>query len=283
MGTNTIGVVWRHWSGLAMASWLASLTQRARRLRRGRGEASASSILAVGTRLIHRWRRWTRMNNVEYLENAEDVGVGMYCLRPLHNLCALCVRKVPARFSLVARCFGWASLLGVGFLADAGFGRERAVVRLDTGLVVVPFAVPVATPVAVVQPGGAYYVFGPREAEGEATLRAEFEAFRRWRQEQLANNAENTARAAAEDSLPREDADRARSLVAEHCLACHRGPQAKGGVRLDGRLSSDARLAAMRAVLAGKMPKGKTLADDVAGELLYELTEGVSRTSAKGE
>jgi hypothetical protein len=61
------------------------------------------------------------------------------------------------------------------------------------------------------------------------------------------------------------------------------GVQAKGGLRLDGSLTSDQRLAAIRAALSGKMPKGKPLAADVLGELLYELASGSSSSSVSGE
>jgi mono/diheme cytochrome c family protein len=162
------------------------------------------------------------------------------------------------------------------WLPCSAIARERAAVvgsavRLESGLTVAPFAVPVATPVAVVQPGGVYYAFSPSSAGDDANLRAEFEAFQRWKQSQ--------ASVSEIQSTPPQPRGRATvaeaarpTLVATHCLRCHGGAQAKGGVRLDGTPANGQRLAAIRAVLAGEMPKGKPLAEDVLGELLYELS-----------
>lgn len=180
--------------------------------------------------------------------------------------------------------------LGIALLANDAVARERAVVaRLETGLTVVPFAVPVATPVAVLQPGGVAYSYSPSPSSGnaaggaahDAKLREEFEAFRRWRQAQQAPADETAAATDAESKRAQVDVT---PLVAANCLACHRGEQAKGGVRLDGSPSSARRLAAIRAVLSGEMPKGRTLAAEDVGELLFELSDGsASMSSVKGE
>jgi hypothetical protein len=74
----------------------------------------------------------------------------------------------------------------------------------------------------------------------------------------------------------------AASLLSTNCLVCHRGTQAKGGLRLDGVLANETRLAAIRAVVSGEMPKGKPLGADVLGELLLELSEASSGTSVRG-
>jgi mono/diheme cytochrome c family protein len=222
------------------------------------------------------------MKKANEFTRVKNVGIEMNSMRPLRDLCALCVENVPNCFLQGAGRFGWSSLLCISLLADAGIGRERAVVvRLDTGLNVVPFAVPVATPVAVLQPGGVVYSYSPSNAEEDAKLRAEFEAFKRWR---LTQNTQSLPAADARDGSAGRPAANAMPLVAANCIACHRGEQAKGGVRLDGLLSSDARLAAIRAVLSGEMPKGKTLAADDVGALLFELSDGaVSASSVKGE
>ncbi len=155
-------------------------------------------------------------------------------------------------------------------------GRDRfAAVRLDSGLTVVPFAVPVATPVAVVGPSQAFYAYAPQvhatssdaaaDNEIDSQLRAEFEAFRRWRKSQAA--------ASAADAVGANATPDASPLVSANCLRCHAGANAKGDIRFDGELTNDQRLAAIRAALSGEMPKGKPLSADVLGPLLYELSQ----------
>jgi hypothetical protein len=181
------------------------------------------------------------------------------------------VVKHLARLAIVVLIAAW--------LASCAVARERAeAVRFDSGLTVVPFAVPVATPVAVVQPGGVYYAVVPQGAGDDAKLRAEFEAFKRWR------NTQNLATVAAVDAAAAKTRPISPSpLLSANCLSCHRGEQAKGGVRFDVALSSEQRLAAIRAVVAGEMPKGKSLAPDVLGELLLEISQSSSVSSVQGE
>jgi mono/diheme cytochrome c family protein len=284
MKTSAFGVVRRLWGSFVMVRFLAFLTHRAQRFRRGRGGDFGSWLFTCG--VIHRLRRSAQMENARHCKRTTTFGIGMHSLRPLRDLCALCVEKVPNCFLRCVWGFQWALFLCVVLLADDGFGRERVVVaRLDTGLNVVPFAVPVATPVAVLQPGGVVYSYSPsnatKDAVNDAKLWTEFEAFRRWR---LAQGVENVESKESADALSAGPATNGTPLVTAHCLACHRGAQAKGGVRLDGLLSSDARLAAIRAVLAGEMPRGKTLATEDVGALLLELSDGaVSTSSVKGE
>jgi hypothetical protein len=179
--------------------------------------------------------------------------------------------------------------LVAGCLAAPATAHDRfRATRLDSGLTIVPFAVPVATPVAVVQSGAVHYAYVPPVAKAEAELpggaelRAEFEAFRQWRQSQRGERANPAA--AAEPNVTRPSASVSQApLMATHCLKCHSGAQAKGAVRLDGVLSNEQRLAAIRAVLAGDMPKGKPLESDVLGELLFELSQSSSTSSVQGE
>jgi hypothetical protein len=182
--------------------------------------------------------------------------------------------------SSVAKYLGQMLLvvLIAAWLANCAVARERAsVVRFESGLTVVPFAVPVATPVAVVQPGGVYYAVVPQGAGDDARLRAEFEEFKRWRATQrVTNTTPSKATATLSEGNP-------SPLLNANCLACHRGGQSKGGVRLDISLSNEQRLAAIRAVVSGEMPKGKPLAPDVLGELLLELSQSSSVSSVQGE
>lgn len=180
-----------------------------------------------------------------------------------------------ARIVAVSACVAL-NVMCVSHQAAAG-ERFRAV-RLETGLTIVPFAVPVATPVAVLGPSQVYYGYAPQPAvaSGAAVsnvtdpqLLAEFEAFRRWRESQRAADSGGAANAGGSaDSAPPS-----MPLFAAHCLRCHSGPQAKGEFHLDGRLTNEQRLAAIRAALAGEMPKGKPLPPDELGPLLYELSQ----------
>jgi hypothetical protein len=129
---------------------------------------------------------------------------------------------------------------------------RRVVVQQDSALVVVPFAVPVATPVAVVNPTGVFCAYSPL-----AAMHGEYEEFRRWKESQAAKNAEQQARAS--------------SLVARTCLKCHSGAAAKTDFRLDEPMAADARLKAIREVLSGRMPKDKPLGPAEISALVAEL------------
>jgi hypothetical protein len=195
-----------------------------------------------------------------------------------------CAVKRPARLAVA---------LAVAALCCAPFTLQRAsagdrfrAVRFESGLTVVPFAVPVATPVAVLGPAQVFYGYAPRPpaastaAASDATdpqLLVEFEAFRRWRDSQRASSDRDSA---VGDSTA-NPAQPTMPLVAAHCLKCHSGPQAKGEFRLDGDLTGERRLAAIRAALAGEMPKDKPLSSDDLGPLLYELSQ--PRPGVSGE
>jgi mono/diheme cytochrome c family protein len=133
--------------------------------------------------------------------------------------------------------------------------------------VVVPFAVPVATPVAIVQNNGVFYRAAPESVAGDSSiddpsrrrLFAEFEAFLAWR----ASRGQSATEANATQS--------SLSLVGRNCLQCHGGPNPKGGVSLDGALSADVRLRAIRETVAGRMPPQSKLSPELVGQLLGEL------------
>jgi hypothetical protein len=133
--------------------------------------------------------------------------------------------------------------------------RQR-VVRRETALVVVPFAVPVATPVAVVNPTGVFYSYSPSAAAYGAASDddwRQFEEFRRWKE---------SRQTAASPGTP---------AVANSCLKCHAGAAAKGNFRLDGPLDADTRLRAIREVLGKRMPKDKPLSAGEISALVDEL------------
>lgn len=197
--------------------------------------------------------------------------------RPLTPPTVRNLASVPhlARIVAVSACV---ALNVVCISQRAAAGERFRAVRLETGLTVVPFAVPVATPAAVVGPSQAYYGYAPQPtAASDASadnvtdpqLLAEFEAFRRWRASQRTAGSGGAAHpaASADSALP------STPLLTTHCSRCHSGPQAKGEFQLDGPLTSEQRLAAIRAALAGEMPKGKPLPPDELGPLLYELSQ----------
>lgn len=166
------------------------------------------------------------------------------------------------------RCFFAILVVGIPSLVAAA-PRQR-VVQQEAALTVVPFAVPVATPVAVVNPTGVFYAYSPLAAthgasNGDATADVwrEFEEFRRWK-------ASQTRKTADQQPL-------ASSLIARTCLKCHAGSAAKAGFRLDEPLAAEARLRAIRAVLAGRMPKDKPVSPTEIGGLIAELAQEPNR------
>lgn len=152
--------------------------------------------------------------------------------------------------------------------------QKNVVVQND--VVAVPFATPLAVPVAVAMPGSALYSAGQHTQQyshpvpapsaghissgaatpaGDAALFAEFQAFLEWRQ-------------------GRTQAQSKPSLIAQTCGRCHTDNTRGAGVAhfvLSELQTCEGRLKAIRAVLAGKMPKGTTLDPDAAGKILEDL------------
>ena len=148
-----------------------------------------------------------------------------------------------------------ALVMMISFPAVVAATPRQRVVRQESALVVVPFAVPVATPVAVVNPTGVFYAYSPQAAAYDAASDEdwrEFNEFRRWRQSQ-------------------PTISNAAPAVANACLKCHAGAAAKGEFRLDQPLTAEARIKAIRAVLAGQMPKDKPLSPGEISGLIAEL------------
>lgn len=130
--------------------------------------------------------------------------------------------------------------------------QKRAFV-LDTGLTIVPFAV--ATPVAVVAPGSPVYSYrGPQayQAAQPQVDAAEWAAFQQWKRSQV-----NVASA---------------SLVQQNCIKCHTaGGDGFDNFDMTNPLTAEQQVEASRAILSGKMPRGKTIDDKTRGNLLGEL------------
>jgi hypothetical protein len=109
--------------------------------------------------------------------------------------------------------------------------------------IAVPFAVPVAVPVAVASPY--------------------FYSYSQFAAPQRVANIEERPRDLAGSS----------SLVATHCASCHSGASPAGQLSLEraDRLSLADRLAAIRAVLSRRMPKGAKLDDEQLRGTIDEL------------
>ena len=115
----------------------------------------------------------------------------------------------------------------------------RQDVRLDSGLVVVPFAVPVAVPVATISRPTLFYSY--RQFATPAIQQDQTEVWPGGTRHRPANDAVRT--------------------LSRRCAACHSGPDAKGELEmfdLDGRIIDKLpRQLMLEMIRAGKMPIGK--------------------------
>lgn len=119
----------------------------------------------------------------------------------------------------------------------------------STGSVITPFAVPVGVPVGVVVNGYTYQAAQPQVDP------AEWAAFQQWRRQQGTVNALSA------------------SLVQQNCAACHaKDGEAKDHWDASGELTAELKLAAIKAVVSGAMPKSKTLDPQVRADLIGELS-----------
>jgi mono/diheme cytochrome c family protein len=119
---------------------------------------------------------------------------------------------------------------------------SRGAAKLDTGLVIVPFAIPVAVPVATVRQPSVLYSFRSYAAAydyGSNQLRTEY-------------SVPSTPVSA------RSGTSEAALILARRCAACHSGPSAHGGLRLFGDdgdlLARLPRRRVLEAVEVGRMP-----------------------------
>lgn len=121
----------------------------------------------------------------------------------------------------------------------------RQDVLLDSGLVVVPFAVPVAVPVATVTRPTLFYSY---RQFASPTIQRE-DAGR------LPDGASRHV------GRPHEATDDAVRILSDSCAKCHSGPDAKGGLEmfgLDGQITPKLpRQSMLEMIRAGKMPAGK--------------------------
>lgn len=155
-----------------------------------------------------------------------------------------------------------------------------APLQLDTGLIITPFAVPVA----ILNPAGILYRVAPftpvysqpNDARQHSLqpavnqqLQSEFNQFQRWKQSR------------ANPLQPQEDPQSQLPITAQikkSCLQCHAGTNPKGDLSLDTRISQPIRLQAIRAIITGKMPPQSTLTPVQRGQLLLELATPTGHT-----
>lgn len=146
-------------------------------------------------------------------------------------------------------------------LADHCRVKNNAVVIQSTGAAIVPFAVPVATPVAVLSP----YVYQHAGATAQNHIAdaskmvadPEYAEFLAWKK----SKSPQVAAAVAP-----------RTLYQQNCVKCHaENADAKAHLDMSQPLDDAGKLAATKAILRGTMPKGKAIDDKTRGGLLGEL------------
>ncbi len=151
-------------------------------------------------------------------------------------------------------------LLATPALADhCRVVRSNAVV-LDTGLTIVPYAV--ATPVAVVAPGSPLYsyrdtaqAYGQPQAGSADPDYAEFLAWKAAKANQVKSAV-----------VP-------QTLLQQNCVKCHtENADAREHLDMSKELTSDQKLASIKALLLGSMPKGKTIDAQLRSDLAAELS-----------
>lgn len=153
-------------------------------------------------------------------------------------------------------------------------GNHHCAVQLQSGLAVVPFAVPVATPIAVVNQSPFVYGFssaGSYGAQAQATVKTQSS------EDALVDRlAAKLAARLGLDPVKPAAAPEAPSLVTANCLGCHGATKQAGGVRFDAGLTDELRLRAVAAMMhddaAKRMPKGKSIDAATLGRLIQEFT-----------
>lgn len=149
-------------------------------------------------------------------------------------------------------------MLATPTLADHCRVRNNAVVIQSTGAIVTPFAVPVAVPVAVASP----YVYQHSGVQA-ASADPDYAEFLAWKAAKA-----NQVKAAV---VP-------QTLFAQSCAGCHTPghTSAKQDAidHLDAskELTSEQKLASIKAIMLGEMPRGKTLDPQVRADLIAELS-----------
>lgn len=181
---------------------------------------------------------------------------------------------------LAAILFAIASILAIAATARADNCRvqnvrlshiNQNVVTLDTGLAIVPYAIPVAVPVVPTTQGLYSYqataqAYQPRAQEQpQSDEQALYREFLEWRAKRAAVTAQ------AEPVSP----------FAATCVKCH----SQGGTGFAHHdfskpLTSDDKLAAIASIMSGKMPKNKPLDPQVRSDIVAELS-GVGEPKVK--
>ncbi len=171
-------------------------------------------------------------------------------------------------------------LVVVGMIRSANAACRVKTVAVESSTVAVSLPVAIGVPVAQAAPYYySYQAYAPQASyePGEATVEAI--AARVVEKLRLAPTGAALPTMSSPDAASPPQApslkSQALSLVQQKCAACHSGSQANAGLRLDNLAALDcsARLKAIRAVLAEKMPKdGPRLTPEEAGKVLEELS-----------
>lgn len=156
--------------------------------------------------------------------------------------------------------------------ALAGNHCNVQAVQLQSGLVVTPFAVPVASPVAVANVSP--FVYGFQSAGSYAPQSAAVKA--QSTEDALVERL--AAKLAAKLGLDVKPlaVPETPSLISATCVSCHGPTKQGGGIRFDQGLTDELRLQAVAAMMlddgAKRMPKGKAIDAVTLGKLIQEFT-----------
>jgi cytochrome c553 len=141
--------------------------------------------------------------------------------------------------------------------AQADCRGVPAVAKSNEPKIVVSFAVPVGVPVAPLAPY--YYSYQQYRQPGRGM----------WDEARVSRPA-----VATEGDFPSLSLAPRLSALVNHCASCHGGSTPKAGLSLEhpDQLSAATRLAAIRAIATGRMPRNKLLTPDESRAVIEELT-----------
>ena len=141
---------------------------------------------------------------------------------------------------------------------DCHVVRKQVVVQNEVALV------PFVAPLGVVIPGSPFYSYrGAAQSYQQpqpqaASVDPDYAEFLEWKAAKA-----NTVKAQA---LP-------QTLVQQNCVKCHtEKPDARAALDMSKPLDAEGKLAAIKALVEGSMPKGKAIDTAARGNLIGELT-----------
>ncbi len=153
--------------------------------------------------------------------------------------------------------------------APAYATHRRQVVIQQGGLIVTPFAVPVALPVTQLQNPAVLYGYQQSAAAYRQQSLAQFKTL----EERIVDLL--MLRLSKLEGTPFSTMVE-QTLVHQHCIKCHGGEKPKGDFSLSGELTAPKRLRMIQRIThpnaKKRMPKGRVLNDILIGDLIQELS-----------